>query len=171
MAEADPLVGIDPDQTVDLEVGGATLTVGPMVAALWERFYRLSLLANQDATRRAIAKLKVAGVDPTAVVRKLGPIDVSALDAELTLDPEYASEISRVHLEALRFGLRGHRGIVKRDGTEVPFKTSSERVNGQDFTVVAPETLRFYAVNPRLVLAAWNRLHGLHVFGDVEKKA
>lgn len=168
----DSLVGIDPDHTEEVAYGPAVVVVGPTSAGAWERIRLGTLLATQDAHRRAIRKLAAEGLEPEAVVRTNPNGSVlTALDAELRLDPLLSAQIRDAMLEAARFSVRGHTGFAFADGTPRPFSVTREKIRGRSIDVVGDETMRFYEANPQLVDLIWRRLVVLNTFGEPEKKA
>jgi len=49
--------------------------------------------------------------------------------------------------EVVRWSVRGHAGLRRRDGTEVAFATTAERFDGEPFDVVAKATIEVYAAS------------------------
>lgn len=167
----DALVGVDPDYTEELAYGPAVVVIGPTAAGAWERLELQAMLANQDATRRAVRKLAALGIEPEAEVRRVGPIIITALMAEMGLDPVFKEELRCVSLEAVRLSVRGHMGFAFADGTPRPFSVTREKLRGRPVDVVGEATMRFYEANPGLVDAIWSALKRLNRFEEPEKKA
>lgn len=152
-----PLIGINPDDTAEVEFGGAVFTIGPMEALAWERLNHRFLTLYRHAYRRAIKELAV----PEGAA--LSAVDEDKLGEALAKDMTFREEQARIVLEMASYSVRGHKGFVNRDGSEVPFKVEGSRV--------AAETLRRYLYVPGLVDTLHRHIRAMHTLSEVAKKA
>lgn len=159
--------GIDPDDTRDVVMRGATFTVGVLPAGLWNIISTQNAMAFEESKRRAIAKLAAEGRDPESVEE--GWTGTLAERTAAT-DEKGMHELARTRMEALKYGLRGHKGF-KVKGKDVPFVTVSTNIDGIDVTVVTESTLRFYRANPNIVMALFLSLMKVNTLSDLAKKA
>lgn len=160
----DDFIGIDPDDTREVVMKGATFTVGVLPSGLWDIVSTQSTISFQDARRRAIAKLSSEGQSPEEI--KDG---MMACDREAVLDPMFIKSQFKIRMEALKFGLRGHVGF-KTKNSAVPFELEDFDFDGVNVKVVSEKTLRVYRVNPRIVTALWMSLMKVNELSDLAKK-
>lgn len=163
--EPTAFIGIDPDDTLEVNFSGGTFTLGVLPVGLWDRFSSRSMVTYMNAYRRAIAKLKDEGRDPDEKPKGI----ISLAELEVTVDPQFLSEMSMVRTDALKYGLRGHANF-KTKKREVPFTTCEQVVEGVKVTVVEEATLKFYRAQKTLVEALWIKLRKLHDLESDEKK-
>lgn len=145
------LIGIDPDATVEVSLRGATFIVGVLDAATWERLNHRFGVAYRDAQRRAIAEVGMDNENEMAV-----PL-------AMAVDPKFTEERFEIWTAAARRCIRGHKGLIKKDKTEVAFTTDR---TGE----VAEITMRWYALLPGLMEQVWYSLRSLHTLEENEKK-
>lgn len=158
-------VGIDPDDTLEVQFSGGTFTLGVLPVGLWDRFSSRSMVTYMNAYRRAIAKVKADGRDPDEKPKGV----ISLAELEVTVDETFLSEMSMVRIDALKYGLRGHANF-KTKKREVPFTTVEQMVEGVKVMVVDEATLKFYRAQKTLVEALWGHLRRLHDLEADEKK-
>lgn len=161
----DGLIGVDPDDTMDVEMGGATFVVGPVPGDVWEKLSGERALLLQDSVRRAIKRISDRGENPDDfwVDRKRQVSTMTKLEVESSSDPSYRHAMIPVMVEGAKHALRDHRKFLTRKREPIPFKRS----NG----VVEEETLRYYRVNVTVLEAVWLHLYILNTLGDQGKKA
>ncbi len=147
------LIGIDPDHTIDVKVGGAVFTVGVLEMAVWERLHHRWLEVYRDARRRSIALAKEGDEDNAVYVR-------------MVEDGLYREETALVQQEIARYCVRGHSGFLKKDKSEVPYVvTRTTR-----FNPVSDETMRWYKLVPGLMEKVFQAALKLHTLEEFEKK-
>jgi hypothetical protein len=168
--ERKPFVGIDPDDTLEVEEGGAVITIGVINQGAWQRLYTESLLATESAKRRTIKRLADEGVEPESIAFEANGIPVTVLAVETHADPALQDQMHDIQTRAARLAVRHHRNIQKRDGSPVPCVTEKKQIAGRAATVLSEETLAFYAANQMLLSAVWSGLRRLQTLGAVEKK-
>lgn len=174
--DAQPLVGIDPEDTQDVCIGGATFTLGVIDAGLWARIADEAQLLFEAAQRRAIRRCAAEGLDPEERIggrmgaggEVVGALPRAAFMAQN--DPEFRPAWMALIVQALRLSLRGHSGFVNRKGEPFPFERTRETVEGMQLEVATPKTLAAYRVNPRVLYELWIALQALHTLGVLEKK-
>lgn len=167
---ATPFLGVDPDDTAEMSVGGATFTIGVIDQGVWERINSDAVLSFEAAKRRAIKQLAAEELDPEEVVRESGEFKLRRVDEAALGDPAYNEHMVSVMLEAIRFAVRGHAGVAKKSGAVVPFKASTAKHEGGTVPTVGDDTLRYYRANPRLIQPLWLAIRRFQVLGEVEKK-
>ncbi len=148
------LIGIDPDHTADVKVGGAVFTVGVLEMAVWERLHHRWLEIYKDARRRSIA-LAESGEEENAVYLRMAK------------DGQYIQDSQLAYAEIARYCIRGHKNFLKKDNTEVPYAVSEN----ERFNPVSHETMRWYKLIPNLMEAVFQVALKLHTLGENEKKA
>lgn len=163
------LVGIDPDFQERVDVRGATFTIRRLPYGKWERLRQQALEAATAARRRAIAALAARGEDPDA--KPFPDVDVTAATVEVNRDPQYREAIAAVESEVVRWGVVGHEGFLKADGSPVPFETEAGTFEGEPVSLVGRATMRWYRANGVIVAALHNHLWRVNELGPAEKKA
>lgn len=147
------LIGIDPDHTIDVKVGGAVFTVGVLEMAVWERLHHRWLEVYRDAKRRSIALAKEDEAENAVYVR-------------MVEDGQYREETALVQQEIARYCVRGHAGFLKKNKDAVPYIVEESR-----FRPVSHETMRWYKLVPGLMEAVFQAALSLHTLEEAEKKA
>ncbi len=165
----DNLIGVDPNDTTDVQYGGATFTVGVVPAGAWEILEARHALAQQRATRRVIKDLHSQGVDPEEVAQKFptkeGQAEVVLTRADIAVmsDPTFLQETQGIYADAVRLAVRGHKGFVNRYGVPFEFKTTEA---GE----VHADVMKVYQANGRLMRALWLNIRALNDMGVLAKK-
>ncbi len=171
-----PLIGIDPDDTVEVKVLGARFTIGIIEHGVWARLSNEIDLAYQLGKRRAIKQLDDAGIAPSEVAHVLPAVDgkeerrVTQVEIATVSEPGYRERLNRAMAEVVRHSVRGHAGFVRRDMTEIPFTTETRKHEGLELAVVGAETMRWYTANPTVLNAVYAAARRLQELGATEKK-
>jgi hypothetical protein len=160
-------VGLDPDDTEVIKVGGAEFTLGVLPSAMWDMVQMEAATVYNDARRRLIAELPLRGINPEDVVQEGGT--VTQLMVAIIQDEKYLSALYAIQLRAVKYGLRSHKNFRTRK-REVPLKFEDEVVDGLPCRTLTKEVMGFYAINPLVVQSCWVALTRLNQIGDVEKK-
>lgn len=165
----EPLIGVDPEDSIDVEFGGATFKLQTLPAGLWEQFNAELQMSAQLATRKSIAILKEAGEDPMEVVTKWTAegkeFVLSKLDMLNLANPAHSLEEQRVFLEALRHSVKGHSKFTNRHGKEFPFVLS------EGDTLDSKTTALYRSQGKAFLQALWTHVRRLNDLGLVGKKA
>jgi len=161
-----PFIGLDPDDTAEVKVGGATFTSGVSDQGMWARTHAEAVLAYENAKRRAIKRIADEGGDPEEPVEG----KTTRLDVEAYTDPTYRERLFNAQCEAVRYAVRGHEGLLKRDGTPHPFQRNTLKRDFGEVHALDEATLRLYRANPRIVEALWMPIWRLQTLGEAEKK-
>lgn len=170
-----PLCGIDPDDTVEVAVGGARFTVGIIEHGLWARLTNEIDLAYQLGKRRAIKRLSEEGIAPEEVAHTVPAAgdaperQVTQLQIAAVNEPGYRERLTRAMAEVVRYAVRGHSGFVSKKGP-IPFTTEARKHEGVEVQVVSAETMRWYTANPAVINACYLAARRLQELGDTEKK-
>lgn len=146
----EPLIGIDPDATVGVALRGATFTVGVLDAGTWERMNHRYGAVYRDAQRRAIAKVGPENENEMAV------------PMEMAMDIQFREDSFHVWEAVSKLCIRGHRGLLKKDRSPVPYVAKDG--------VVSPETMKWYSLLPGLLEQVWYACRKLHTLEESEKK-
>lgn len=165
------LTAIDPDVTVDFEVAGAVFKLGTVPASVWQRAKFRQILAYESAQRRAVARMTKDGLPPDDLMT-IGGKQTAVPRREFLAqnDPELRAELTLVMCDLLRYGVRGHEGIVLPDARALPFVTVDERIEGTLMKVVAPETMRVYMANFGVMEQVYGALYKRCDLSDSAKK-
>lgn len=169
--EASAFVGIDPDDTLDVPYGGGTFTLGVLPVALWDRLRSRSMVNYQNTIRRVTAAIHARGDDPTFEVSSRNGKPLTLLDQEFLTDPVYTRDQFLLHLEAVKYGLRGHKNFKNKVGKEFPFEVVSSKLDGYEVSCLSEKTLRVYLANSELLQVLWFGMRQLHDLSDSAKKA
>ena len=164
-----PFIGIDPDDTAQVQVRGATVTIGAIDQGVWSRINAEAQLAHEGAKRRAIRRLASEGLDPEELAE--GGTAVSRLQLEAYMDPGFREQHFNVQCEAVRHAVRAHDGLLKRDGSAISCERVPLKQAFGECTVLSEATLRVYRANPVLVEALWMPIFRMQTLGEAEKKA
>jgi hypothetical protein len=111
-------------------------------------------------------------VDPSAL--KFPEDKLSKLteaDFATASDVDYATRTHILHLQALKFGLRGFEGFVNRKGDPFTFATVVEQHHGDAMPVMTAEALNVFKYNAALTRSLYVRLRELNELGADGKKA
>lgn len=168
------LIGILPEDVVEVELKGARFTIGTVPGNVWQRIQTSLAIAHQNAKRNAIAALTAAGVnpgDPFSFADEKPEEKPDEKKTRLTIadmramqDPEYVDSQARLQLEGVCYALRDFSAIADRKGNEIKCERSGERITKRLEQILA--------VNPELVQYLWqNGVHKLNTLEEEEKKA
>lgn len=165
--EPEAFIGIDPEDTLEVNYGGGKFTLGVLPVGIYDRISSRAMAARQDAIRRVTTDLHARGLDPTFEVYE----GVSLLDREISHEAIYRGDLRRVQMDGLKLGLRKHEGFRNKKGEDFPFATELITIEGEQVSAATPATMKNYAVNPGLVMVLWVALRKLHELPEVAKKA
>lgn len=170
--EKDILVGIDPDDTDTLKMGGAVFTLGVVPAGIWERLTIRRNVAIQNSMRRTIAKLSSEGKDPDELVMtvKDDGRDVTRAVFDCQHDIVFIGEMAVIHMEAVAYGVKAHKNFVNRHDVPFPFETEKTDLEGEEVMRMAKKTRRLYGANLKLLERLYLGLLKLNEFGRLAKK-
>lgn len=167
---SDPFVGVDPDDTMDIDFHGAVITIGVMPQGVWERITNELHSAHRDAKRRAIARMVEEKRDPSATVPFAGR-EVTMADVEVLRDAVYMESVFKLSLEAAGWSVRGHKNWNKTNGSPVPCMHIVKMYEGTEWKRLDGVTLRHYAANAGLVDAVWTATKKMQELEDDAKKS
>jgi hypothetical protein len=91
-------------------------------------------------------------IDDDATVFELGVLDVFLMgmiyDRASAIAPResdgelaFSTRVNQTNIEAVRYGLRGWRNFLDRDGKEIPFETKLQHAANRKYQVVTDECL------------------------------
>lgn len=110
------MLGIDVTETKQVKIGDATFTIGILPYGI-----RIKLDAE--------------------LIKATGKKKAEDLLKEKLED--YAAFLGQ-NVQYVKFGVKGHSGIMKKDGTEIPFKSRTEFLDGREMKIVADETMDMF---------------------------
>jgi hypothetical protein len=164
------LNAIDPDSVVDFEAGGAVFKLGAVPAVVWQRVKFGQVLAYERAQRSATRSLAKDGLPPDdSITTSDGKASVLRREFIAQNDPSFRAELTRIMQDLLKYGVRGHDNIFLK-GEPLKFATVDEPLEGEMVKVVAPETLRVYMVNFRVMETVYAALYRRCELDDSAKK-
>lgn len=164
------LIGIDPDYSEKVDVLGAEFTLRRLPHGKWARLRQEAVDAYAVAQRKAIAILAARGEDPSDPLDKEQPQSPTKLAFATMRSPEYVEAIAQVEVEIVRWGVTSHAGLLKPDGSPVPFEPDTVSYEGEPLLVVGRQTLRWYRANPLILRRLYNALWRICELEPAEKK-
>lgn len=166
---ADAFIGIDPDDTVEVEYHGVTVTVGVIPSGVWTRLSGELAVSHRDAKRHAIKLLREQGIDPEDTKDLFGQ-KVTVADLAAMNDPTHRENVLRVCLHAVGWAVRGHKNWNTRKNEPVPCTLVTKNYEGIEVQVLDKSTLRYYAANKGLMDAVYGAIKNLQELGPEAKK-
>ena len=151
------LVGVDPDDTRTITIGGAQFTLGVMSADRWEDIAARAMEIRNESIPRAIQSITARGEDPDGLKDGL-----AAVTWELMRDREFNKRMAEVYLDSVAHSLIEVSGFVNQHGAPMTF----ERKDGK----LTDKTLRIYERNPRIVERLWADIADMNTLGGIAKK-
>ncbi len=168
----DVLVGVDPEDTLEVKYKGAKFQLGVIPSGIWQRIMVRRTLAVQESVRRTIARMRTEGKDPDALrfTKEKHGFDATEAVVQSNDDLEYRRVIAALQLEAVSYGVKGHENFANRKRETFPFILETVTVEGEELQQMGRVTRKIYGANLFLLELLFTKLLELNDFEVISKK-